>query len=149
MKKGETKKAVKRISKGFVDANDPRFGYKNLIQVIVGATVLAIPVAFTEETWRLGESLPGVNIFGLFALSMVFISLFAYRNYKRRGIPFFADDFFVRVMSTYIFAFLVVAIVMTLIQRTPWGVDTFLAVKRIVIVTFPASMSAAIADTIK
>jgi uncharacterized membrane protein len=131
-----------------MNPNNPRFSFKNLIQVVVGATILAIPVAFTEETWRLGESLPAVNVFGLFVLSILFISLFAYRNYRKRGIPFFADDFFVRIIATYVFAFIVVAVVMTLIQRTPWGVDWMLVVKRIVIVTFPACMSATIADTI-
>ena len=138
-----------RTYRGFMDQNNPRFGYKNLIQVIVGATLLAIPIAFTEETWRLGETLPDANVFGLFALSVLFISLFAYRNYRKRGIPFFADDFFVRVIATYVFAFVTVSLVMVLIQRAPFGVDLALAVKRIVIVSFPASMSAAIADTLK
>ena len=148
MKQEEHKNFFIRTWRGFMDQNNPRFGYKNLIQVIVGATVLAIPIAFTEETWKLGETLPMLNIFGLFALSLVFISLFAYRNYKKRGIPFLWDDFFVRVAATYVFAFITVSLVMILIQRAPWQADLLLAIKRIIIVTFPASMSAAIADTI-
>lgn len=151
MKKEEAEKGnfFQRVYYGFMNQNNPRFGYKNLIQVIVGATILAIPVAFTEETWRLGESLPLVNILGLVALSVLFITLFAYRNYKKRGIPFFWDDFFVRVVATYVFAFFTVSLVMFLIQRAPFNTDLVLAVKRIAIVTFPASMSAAIADTLK
>jgi uncharacterized membrane protein len=147
-KKREPRNFFIRVYRGFMDQSNPRFGYKNLIQVIVGATVLAIPIAFTEETWKLGETLPNINVFGLLALSVLFVCLFAYRNYRKRGIPFFIDDFFVRVTATYVFAFLVVAIVMTLIQRAPWDIDLLLSIKRVIIVTFPASMSAAIADTI-
>ena len=146
--KGEHKNFFIRTYRGFMNQSNPRFGYKNLIQVIVGATLLAIPVAFTEETWKLGESLPNINILGLLVLSVLFISLFAYRNYRKRGIPFFADDFFVRVIATYVFAFITVSLVMVLIQRAPFEADFLLAIKRVVIVTFPASMSAAIADTI-
>jgi uncharacterized membrane protein len=143
--KGEHKNFFVRTYRGFMDQSNPRFGFKNLIQVIVGATLLAIPIAFTEETWRLGETLPTANIF----LSILFISLFAYRNYRRRGIVFLWDDFFVKVMVTYIFSFITVSIVMMLIQRAPFNTDLLLAVKRIVIVTFPACMSAAIADTLR
>ena len=31
---------------------------RDLMQVTVGASVLAVPVALTEETWRLGQTLP-------------------------------------------------------------------------------------------
>jgi uncharacterized membrane protein len=46
------------------------FELKDILQVIIGATILAIPVGFTEEAWRLGENLPWLNIIGLFLLSM-------------------------------------------------------------------------------
>jgi hypothetical protein len=38
---------------------------------------------------------------------------------------------------------------MTIIQQCPWGVDNLLAIKRIILVAFPASMSAAVTDAIK
>ena len=54
-----------------------------------------------------------------------------------------------RACSTYFISFMVVALLLTLIQRTPWNTDWIIAFKRVVIVTFPASMSAAVADVIK
>ena len=33
------------------------FRLRDLLQIIVGASLLAIPIAFTEETWDLGERL--------------------------------------------------------------------------------------------
>ena len=58
-------------------------------------------------------------------------------------------EFFKRVLATYIFSFVIVAVILALIQQTPWNTNAALAFKRVVIVTFPSSMSAAIADMIK
>lgn len=126
------------------------FHPKDLLQVVIGASILAIPVGFTEETWKLGETLPAINIIAIIILSIFFISAFVYYNYHRHH-KFLKhwEDFFQRVISTYIFAFIVVALILTLIQRAPWFLDIGLALKRIAIVAFPASMSAAIADVIK
>jgi uncharacterized membrane protein len=122
---------------------------RDVFQVIVGASILAIPVGFTEETWRLGETLPFMNVFGLFLISVAFVSLFAYYNYYRGRMKEHSGEFFKRVFSTYLFSFVMVAVLLTLIQRAPWELDWILAIKRIIIVTFPASMSAAVADMIK
>jgi uncharacterized membrane protein len=54
-----------------------------------------------------------------------------------------------RVASIYFFSLLIVGILLTLIQQCPWGTDGLLAIKRILIVSFPASMSAAISDALK
>ena len=51
--------------------------------------------------------------------------------------------------SIYVFSLVVVGLLLTLIQRCPWGFDNALALKRILIVAFPASMSAAVSDTLK
>lgn len=125
------------------------FHLKDALQVIIGASILAIPVGFTEETWKLGESLPLANVLGFMILSLSFISVFVYYNYYKNHLRKNWDEFTKRVLSTYVFSFLVVSLVLTLIQRTPWTIDFILAFKRVVIVTFPASMSAAVADMIR
>jgi len=38
------------------------FQLKDVLQVMIGASILSIPVGFTEETWYLGETLPMANI---------------------------------------------------------------------------------------
>ena len=50
---------------------------RDLLQIIVGASLLAVPVAFTEETWNLGINLPLANVGLLGMLSVLFLSLFA------------------------------------------------------------------------
>ena len=126
-----------------------KFKPRDILQIIVGSSILAIPVAFTQETWDLGKTLPLLNVFGFLLLSILFISLFVYYNYYRGKLRENFDEFSKRVISTYVFSFIVVAVLMTLIQGAPWATDWVLAFKRITIATFPASMSAAVADMIR
>jgi len=42
-----------------------------------------------------------------------------------------------------------VAGLLTIIEVAPWSTDLALTIKRMIIVAFPASMSAVVADTIK
>ncbi len=125
------------------------FRAHDLLQVIVGSSILAIPVGFTEETWKLGESLPMLNIFLLLLISLVFISTFTYYTSYRHYIEQHSASYVKRVLGTYLLSFVVVALLLSIIQRTPWSTDALLALKRVIIVTLPASMSAAIADTLK
>ena len=49
------------------------FELRDVIEIIVGACVLAIPVAFTEEVWVLGEQLPLLNVMGVTRVSSVWL----------------------------------------------------------------------------
>ena len=125
------------------------FRPRDLMQVIVGASILAVPVAFTEETWRLGETLPFRNVLILSAISVLFIALFVYFNFYRFAFKGHALEYAKRVLAIYFFSLIVVGALLTVIQKAPWSVDVLLAVKRTLIVAFPASMSAAISDALK
>lgn len=125
----------------------PSVKLRDILQIIVGATILAVPVGFTEETWNLGGMLPLTNILVIMGISILFAGSFIYHHYKHKVHGHFLE-FTKRVFATYIFSFLVVALMLTLIQRAPWQTDILLAFKRTVIVSLPASMSAAVADTI-
>ncbi len=122
---------------------------RDVMQVIVGASILAIPVAFTEETWKLGETLPLQNILGLMLLSIIFISSFVYYNYYRGSMKSHGTEFIKRVSTTYLVSFFVVALLLVLIERAPFDSNFPVAFARTVIVTFPASMSGSVADMIK
>jgi len=125
------------------------FRPRDLMQVIVGAAILAVPVAFTEETWNLGESLPTRNVLLLSGLSLLFISGFVYYNFYRFTLKGHVLDYFKRVIAVYFFSLLVVGLLLTIIQKCPWGQENLLAFKRILIVAFPSSMSAVVSDTLK
>ncbi len=146
IKRGDSKNILEEV----VDPFFHEFHLKDVLQVLIGASILAIPVGFTKEVWELGSSLPIANIFGFIFLSLIFISLFTYYHYhKEHGLKKHHKHFIKRIVLTYILAFFVVAVILGLIQKTPWQTDWILTFKRIVLVTFPASMSGAVADTIK
>jgi uncharacterized membrane protein len=125
------------------------FRPRDVMQVIVGASLLSIPVCFTEEVWVLGAELPLANVIGLSILSALFIGLFVYYNFYRFNLKGHVLEFVKRIAGTYILSLVVVALLLTIINKCPWGVDNLTAIKRILIVAFPASMSAAVSDSIK
>lgn len=147
MKKSGKKK------ENLVEPLKTEFQKKDMLQVIVGASILAVPVGFTEETWELGATLPWLNIIMLAILAIFFISLFAYAHYHRgrvrKNSSYHVKNFFSRVIFTYVFSFLVVAVLLAIINVAPWTTDTTLAIKRTIIVTFPCSMGAAISDVFR
>ena len=125
------------------------FRLRDLMQVIVGASLLAIPVAFTEEVWTLSTKLPMANVLGLSALSLLFIGLFVFFNFYRFHLGKHWLEYCKRVFMTYVISLLVVALLLWIIQRCPWSTEPMVAIKRILIVAFPASMSAAVSDVLK
>lgn len=125
------------------------FKTRDMLQILIGSSILAIPVGFTEETWILAEQLPLFNVLALVFISLAFISAFVHYNYYRRHGNKHRKEFVKRVVSTYLLSFLVVAVLMITIQKAPFTTDWYLAFKRVAIVAFPASMSAAVADMIK
>lgn len=125
------------------------FHFKDVLQIIVGASLLAIPVGFTEETWNLGTSLSFGRTLWFFILSLLFIALFVYYNSYKGRIERYWFGFLKRVVFTYVFSFFVVAFLLFLIDKTPWTDDWLLSLKRVLIVTFPCSLSAAISDNLK
>lgn len=110
---------------------------------------MAIPAAYTEETWDLGSQLAAANIIGIAIMSVFFIATFVYFNFYKSYFEQFWGQFLVRVIATYLLSLVVVAILLALIDKTPWGVDNVLAIKRIIVVGFPAAMSATVADALK
>ena len=125
------------------------FRARDVLQTIVGASFLAIPAAYTEETWDLGRELAAANITGIALLSVIFIAVFVYYNFYQKFLAEFFREYVFRVVCTYLIAFGLAATVLTLIQQCPWGIDNVLALKRIIIIAFPASMSGTVTDSIK
>lgn len=125
------------------------FKPRDIMQVIIGSALLAIPVSLTEEAWNLGESLPVINVSIISIVSLLLVSVFVYFNFYRVTLKGYVTDFIKRVLGTYFISLIVVALILTVIQKCPWGIDNALAIKRIIIVAFPAAMSGTLSDTIK
>lgn len=122
---------------------------RDLMQVIIGALILAIPVGMTEETWNLGEELPMLNVLILAAFGIVFVGLFVYLNFYRHILREFKLDFIKRIIMIYLTSLIVVGFFLLVINKLPLTTDTPVAIKRLLIVTFPCSMSGTITDGFK
>ena len=121
---------------------------RDLAQILVGASILAIPVGFTEEVWRLGADLPIWNTAGLALISIVFIALYVYFTFYRDLFQQYQFEYVKRVLAIYLLTLAVVATLLTIIRVAPWSTEPLVALKRAVIVALPASMSAALSDSI-
>jgi uncharacterized membrane protein len=125
------------------------FTARDVLQVMIGSALLAMPVCLTEEAWVLGEVLPDRNILAIAGLSLVLIGIFVYFNFYKITIKGYYFEFVKRVIGTYLISMIMVAIILSILDKCPWGVDNMLAIRRIIIVTFPASLSGTLSDMIK
>jgi uncharacterized membrane protein len=123
------------------------FNLEDASQVAIGAFALAVPISFSEEAWQLGETLPVVNLLAIFILSIFFLGLFAFGSVFQGNIKYRVPVFLWRIAIAYIVAALVVSLVLFALNKFPLFTDTAIAIKRLVVITMPASMGAIIVDS--
>lgn len=54
---------------------------KDVTEVAIGASILALPLAITQEAWDLGVSLPLINTVGIAVASVVILGLFIHHSF--------------------------------------------------------------------
>jgi len=123
------------------------FNREDASQIAIGAFALAVPISFSEEAWRLGESLPTLNLLLVFLLSVIFLAFFAYESVFQGNIRFRILVFILRIITAYIIASLVVALVLLALNKFPILSEPALAMKRLIVIAMPASMGAIIVDS--
>jgi uncharacterized membrane protein len=120
----------------------------DILEILVGASILAVPTAFTEEVWNMGDELSWINVSILSFVSVLFMGTFIYFTSYRKKLKLFRKEYFKRVLFTYLLALLVVGFLLTVVDKCPWFTDFDLALKRTLIGAFPASLSATVTDNI-
>ncbi|MDB1124437.1 DUF2391 family protein [Vibrio algarum] len=123
------------------------FNIEDASQIFVGAFALAVPISFSEEAWRLGETLPAVNLLMLFILSVVFLALFTYESVFQRNVKTRPFIFISRIFIAYLITAMVVALVLFCLNKLPFLLEPIVAIKRIIVITMPASMGAIVVDS--
>ncbi len=113
----------------------------DILEILVGASILAVPVAFTEEVWDMGDELPWLNVFLLSLVALLFMGSFIYYTSYRSHFRMFKNEYFKRVLSTFFLSVLVVGILLTIVNKCPW-------MKHTLIGAFPAALSATVTDNI-
>jgi uncharacterized membrane protein len=79
-------------------------------------------------------------------IGMIFMGSFIYYTSYRSKLKLYRNEFFKRVLVTYFLAVLVVGILSTVVDKCPWFSALEVALKRILIGAFPASLSATVTD---
>ena len=122
------------------------FNLEDISQISIGAFALAVPISFSEEAWKLGESLPSINLFFVFTLSITFLAFFAYQSVFQGKIQNRIGAFFIRIIIAYLITGCIVALVLFSIDKFPIGSDPLVAIKRLIVISMPASMGAIVVD---
>ena len=120
---------------------------EDLGQIVIGSTMLSVPIAFTEESWNLSESLPMLNLVIIILISLSFIGIYSYQGIYGGSLPRRKFVYLVRIILNYFITCVIVSIVLFSLDRLPVVSDTLVAIKRILIVAFPASMGAVVVDS--
>lgn len=123
------------------------FNMEDASQVFVGAFALAVPISFSEEAWRLGETLPVLNIMMLFTLSVLFLGIFTYQSVFQKDIKTRLVVFIFRIVIAYLMTALVVCLVLLCLDKLPLLTDPIISFKRVIVITMPASMGAIVVDS--
>ena len=114
--------------------------------MMLGSFSLSVPIAFTEEAWNLGESLPWTNLLLILLLSMGSIALFAHQSVFEGDIKNRVLHFLLRLLLGYALALAVVFIVLLALDRLPLFEEPMTALQRILVIGMPASMGAVVVD---
>ncbi|RQW64884.1 DUF2391 family protein [Vibrio viridaestus] len=123
------------------------FNMEDVGQVCVGAFALAVPISFSEEAWHLAQTLPNANLCFIIFLSMCFLAVFAHQSVFQRNIRKRIPVFIFRIVIAYVIASVVVALVLISLDKLPLYQDPLLSLKRIIVITMPASMGAIVVDS--
>jgi len=124
-----------------------KIDFEDLSQLIIGSTVLSVPIAFTEEAWNLSETIPILNLGVIMLLTLCFIALYAYKGIFQGKIKERKKTFIKRVLIDYGVTLVVVIIVLFALNKLPLSEDPLIAFKRVIIISFPASMGAIVVDS--
>ncbi|KOO08436.1 DUF2391 family protein [Vibrio hepatarius] len=123
------------------------FNIEDASQIFVGAFALAVPISFSEEAWKLGETLAPSNLTLLFILSITFLGLYTYESVFQKNIESRQWVFIFRIVIAYLMTTFVVALVLLCLDKLPLFSEPLVAFKRIIVISMPASMGAIVVDS--
>lgn len=122
-----------------------KLNFEDVSQIVIGAAVMATPIAFSEELWKFGETLPGLNIILLIFLSIIIQTFYTFFSIFQ-GVEKSYSKIIFRVALNYTLTFITVALILFVLNRFSFSSEDLIGIKRIIILCFPASLGAVIVD---
>ena len=126
---------------------DLSFNLEDASQVMIGAFTLAVPISFSEEAWRMGETLPALNLSILMSMSLIFLAFYTYQSVFQGNIKNRVFVYVARILIAYGMTALVVGLILFSLNKFPVSEEPLVALKRLIIIAMPASMGAIIVDS--
>ena len=123
------------------------FNLEDASQVMIGAFALAVPISFSEEAWQMSKSLPWLNLSILMCMSFIFLALFTYQSVFQGIIKNRLFAYVARILIAYAITALVVGLILFSLNKLPLIDEPLVALKRLIIISMPASMGAIIVDS--
>ena len=123
-----------------------RFSVQDVVEIALGACVMAFPVATTEEVWNLGTelSVARVLLFSIASLFFLAILIFGLHGHGRENQEW--GVFARRVGTTYFLTLVICALLLFGVDRLELFTDPMTGFKRTILVAFPASFAATVVD---
>lgn len=122
-----------------------RFEKQDVAEIAMGACIMAFPVAVAEEVWDLGQELSLVRV-ALFAVASVFFLALLIYLLQHGRVPADPKVFLQRVLSTYGLTLVISALLLIGVDRFDLLAHPWIALKRCILVAFPASFAATVVD---
>lgn len=119
------------------------------MQSIVGASLVAVPVAVTEETPRPGQTLPYRSVSILSVVSLLLIAFFVDFNFRGFAFKEHALEGGERGLCIDLVSLVVAGALVTVSRQAHRSSNAPLAIKRGRVVAFPTSKTSAVSDTLK
>lgn len=131
------------------------FGFDDMAQQIIGASLLSSPFCMTEEVWRLAASLHEIRLIAIMILSVVLgIILIYFTDYQR-----VADDrrfgqyVPVRIISLVCISYGMVTIILYVLGIFEYGMGhgfgSMWRIKVVILVGFFGMLGGAVADVVR
>ena len=138
------------VSKVATSVLPESFAFKDIAQQIVGATIVAVPFAVSEEVWGLSKNLDHIHVITVISITIVFdILIFYYARYKTMEEKRFWL-FPKRIISLLIVTYGASALILTAFGVIGEKIqDPIWAVKLVVMIGLFANIGASTADLIK
>lgn len=124
------------------------FSSKDVAEIAVGSCVMGFPIAVTEEVWDLSVELPVGRALLISLSSLGFIAWFVYAQYYDSSMRHAHREIARRVFSVYGLTLVISASILLALDRLVIVDAPLVALKRTIIVAFPASFAATVVDSI-
>lgn len=121
------------------------FKARDVIEIALGACIMAFPTATAEEVWDLGAEL-SLSRAALFMLASIFflaVLIYGMHGHGQGDRKVFIQ----RVLATYVVTFLIGAALLFGVDRLDLLTDPLTGFKRAILVAFPASFAATAVDS--